>query len=254
VKELLEGKTIGVFGAAGLIGRALVRGALNQGAAVVAVDQNPNNIVTEAISPSLEKGMVSLVGLDATDEVAVEAFFHGQRKLDGLINAIYPRGAGYGAHLFDVSSQQFLDNVGLQIGSSFIVTKACAEHFKRWSRPFSLVNLASVYGSVTPRFDIYEGTSMTMPVEYAVVKAGLLQLSRYVTRYVNDSDFRVNCVSPGGVLDGQHESFIANYTKYTNGAGLVGAEDVVGICLFLLSDLAGRVTGQDVKIDDGFSL
>jgi len=255
MRDLLKDKKIAVFGAGGLIGSAIVRGALAQGASVTAVDLQSEQLI-EVLSEvgDDECQALSFAEVDACEERSVKGFFDSNADLDGMVNAIYPRGKGYGAEFLEVNGQDFLANVSLQVGSAFVIAQACAEYFKSRNEPFSLVNLASIYGSFTPRFNIYDGTAMTMPVEYAVAKAGMLQLSKYVAKYIGNTKFRVNCVSPGGVFDGQPESFVEGYRKYTHGQGLLGADDVVGVCLFLLSDLSSRITGQDVKVDDGFSL
>ena len=95
---------------------------------------------------------------------------------------------------------------------------------------------------------------MTMPVEYAAIKSALLHLNRYVTSYVKNSDFRVNSVSPGGILDGQPEPFLASYSQHTLGKGMLDKEDLCGAIRFLLSDEARYINGQNLVVDDGFSL
>ncbi len=95
---------------------------------------------------------------------------------------------------------------------------------------------------------------MTMPVEYAAIKSALIHLSKYVVAYMNDSKFRVNVVSPGGILDKQPEEFIEAYKKETLGKGMLNVSDVVGSILYLLSDSAQYVNGQNLIVDDGFSL
>ena len=130
----------------------------------------------------------------------------------------------------------------------------CAVYFARSQEPFSLVNISSVYGVVAPKFDIYNNTSMTMPVEYAAIKSGLLHLSKYVTKYVNDSKFRINSVSPGGIFNDQASSFLEAYKKQTFGKGMLDVTDVVGTIVYLLSENSALVNGQNIIIDDGFSL
>ncbi|ENO1894603.1 SDR family oxidoreductase, partial [Vibrio vulnificus] len=118
----------------------------------------------------------------------------------------------------------------------------------------SLVNISSIYGVVAPKFEIYNNTPMTMPVEYAAIKSAIQHLNKYVVSYVNDSRFRINCVSPGGIFDHQPEAFLQAYKEKTHGAGMLDVEEVVGSVLFLLSEQSRYVTGQNIVVDDGFSL
>ena len=43
----------------------------------------------------------------------------------------------------------------------------------------NIINMSSIYGAIAPRFAIYTGTNMTMPVEYAAVKSAIIHLTRY---------------------------------------------------------------------------
>ena len=129
----------------------------------------------------------------------------------------------------------------------------CAAYFKREQNDFSLVNISSIYGVVAPKFEVYDNTKMTMPVEYAAIKSALLHLSKYVVAYVADSRFRVNSVSPGGLFDNQPEAFLAKYKEHTLGKGMLDPGDILGSIIFLLSDNSKYINAQNLIIDDGFT-
>jgi NAD(P)-dependent dehydrogenase (short-subunit alcohol dehydrogenase family) len=95
---------------------------------------------------------------------------------------------------------------------------------------------------------------MTMPVEYAAIKSGLIHLSKYVTKYVSNSNFRVNVVSPGGIFDHQPSDFLKAYKDETFGKGMLDVKDVLGTIVFLLSSMSDLVNGQNIVVDDGFSV
>ena len=95
---------------------------------------------------------------------------------------------------------------------------------------------------------------MTTPVEYAAIKSALIHLSKYVVNYVSDSKFRINCVSPGGIFDNQPEDFINAYKANTYGNGMLDVSDVCGGILFFLSEQSKFANGQNLIIDDGFSI
>jgi NAD(P)-dependent dehydrogenase (short-subunit alcohol dehydrogenase family) len=252
---ILEEKTIAVFGAGGLLGSSLVAQLLKENAKVVALDLRTGDIRDRLIqTDSVLFENLMEYELDITNEEAVAAFFQSCPRLDGVVNASYPRNKAYGAHFEQVSLGNFNENLSLHLGSSFLLMREAASFFKLQQEPLSFVNIASVYGVVAPRFDIYRGTSMTMPVEYAAIKAAVLHLTKYVTSYVGDSRFRVNSVSPGGILDRQPEQFLSSYQTHTNGRGMLQVQDVLGTIVFLLSDQALYVTGQNIVVDDGFTL
>jgi NAD(P)-dependent dehydrogenase (short-subunit alcohol dehydrogenase family) len=153
-----------------------------------------------------------------------------------------------------VSLEDFNENLSLHLGSSFLFMQQCAAYFVRNKTPFSLVNVSSIYGVVAPKFDIYANTSMTMPVEYAAIKSAIIHLNKYIVNYVADSRFRINSVSPGGIFDCQPEPFLQAYKKHTLGKGMLDIKDVIGTILFLLSEQSQYMNGQNLVVDDGFSL
>jgi NAD(P)-dependent dehydrogenase (short-subunit alcohol dehydrogenase family) len=199
-------------------------------------------------------GDISLIDIDITDQNSVKSLFKKLESLSGVVNCAYPRNKNYGRSLLDVKIDDFNENVSLNLGSSFLLMQQCAAYFQQNKEPFSLVNISSIYGLVAPNFSIYEGTKMTMPVEYAAIKSGLNHMSKYVAKYVNDSRFRVNVVSPGGLLDGQPSSFLDAYKSQTFGKGMLNAVDIIGTIIFLLSSVSEYVNGQNIVVDDGFSI
>ncbi len=254
MQNLLNDKRILVAGAGGLLGCQLVDALIEQGATVVAADINQDTMAQRLQDKDVDIQDVEFVTLDVTDEVAVKSFFSSCGHLDGAINTTYPRNKSYGSHFFDVTLESFNENLSLHLGSSFLFSQQCAAYFNKYKKPFSLVNISSIYGVVAPKFAVYNDTPMTMPVEYAAIKSALLHLNKYVTAYINDSRFRINCISPGGIFDHQPEAFLEAYKTHTHGTGMLDVSEMVGSVLFLLSDQSRYVTAQNIIIDDGFTL
>lgn len=256
MSSLLNKQKILVAGAGGLLGAKIVKDALKQGAQVIAADINVELMREKLIAQQvdLSNEALTLALLDVTNEESVKAFFASQFGLTGAVNSTYPRNKTYGAHFFDVSLQSFNENLALHLGSAFLFTQQCAAYFKDKLEPFSLVNISSIYGVVAPKFDIYDNTPMTMPVEYAAIKSAILHLNKYASTYINDSRFRVNSVSPGGIFDHQPSEFLEAYKSNTHGTGMLDAQEMIGSILFLLSTQSKFVTGQNIIVDDGFSL
>jgi NAD(P)-dependent dehydrogenase (short-subunit alcohol dehydrogenase family) len=253
---MFKHKTILVAGAGGLLGSNLVLALIEQGASVIAADINRQVMTSrlEALAGFNATDKLTIIELDLNDSDAVKLFFQSVEGLDGAVNCAYPRNKHYGAKLFDVELEHFNENVSLHLGATFLFMQQCAAYFEREKHPFSLVNISSVYGVIAPRFEVYENTAMTMPVEYAAIKSGVIQLSKYLTAYVSNSLFRSNCVSPGGIFDNQPQAFLEKYKAHCMGKGMLDIGDVTGTVLFLLSENAKYVNGQNIVVDDGFSL
>lgn len=253
----LNGKTFIVVGAAGRLGKTMVDAALDCGANIVAVDHSKKALKELKAEQSdnskfLEiEGDITQVGsIQQVIEAAVEKF----GSLDGAVNTAYPRNKHYGRGFFDVTYEDFCENLTLHLGGYFLFMQQCAKYALVEQKNFSLVNMSSIYGVMAPRFDVYAGTAMTMPVEYAAIKSGLQHLGSYVSAYTKGSKFRVNCVSPGGILAGQDQAFLDRYNSYCRDKGMLEPNDIVGTILFLLSDASEYVCGQNLIVDDGFSI
>ena len=174
-------------------------------------------------------------------------------KIDALINSAYPQNKNYGKHFFEVTYDDFCENVGLNLGGYFLTSQQFAKFFCEQGYG-NIINLASIYGVVAPRFQIYNNTSMTTPVEYAAIKSGLIHLTKYMAKYFKGKNIRVNTISLGGIEDKQPESFLRAYKEFCLNKGMLNAKDIAGTVLYLLSDLSEFVNGQNIVVDDGFTL
>jgi len=95
---------------------------------------------------------------------------------------------------------------------------------------------------------------MTVPVEYSVIKSGLIHLTKYLAKFCKGKNIRVNSLSPGGIEDGQPEVFLKAYQEYCLSKGMLSPDDLTGGLVYLLGDESSFVNGQNLIIDDGFIL
>ncbi|EAR09461.1 oxidoreductase [Reinekea blandensis] len=251
-------KVIVLTGAAGLIGRTFSEYLLTKDYRLVLADINVDALRQQSESLSLKGFSQHIIcEFDATDKLSVESLLVSAidafGQVNGLINNIYPRNREYGRSLFEVSYDSFTENVSLNLGGYFLCSQVFAKHFMDHGGG-SMVNVASIYGSVAPKFEIYQNTHMTMPVEYSVIKSGVIHLTRYFARYLAGHEVRVNSLSPGGIIDGQPDSFLQAYRSKTLNKGMLDAQDLCGAMEFLVSDRSEYVNGQDLIVDDGFTL
>lgn len=251
----LSNKTLIIVGAAGRLGKAIVGAALDCGANIVAVDQSEQALQILKAEQGDNKRFFAIDG-DITQAASIQQVIGAAvakfGSLDGAVNTAYPRNENYGRSFFDVTYEDFCENLSLHLGGYFLFMQQCAKYALETQVKFSLVNMSSIYGVMAPRFEVYAGTPMTMPVEYAAIKSALQHLGSYVSAYTKGSKFRVNSVSPGGILAGQDQAFLERYNSFCRDKGMLEPKDIVGAVLFLLSDASEYVCGQNVIIDDGF--
>lgn len=248
---LLINKVILVAGAAGKLGSVLVNHLLQQGATVIAADLCLERLKEQF---GLQHTHLQMRQVDFTDEVQTKALFAELPRLDGAVNCTYPRGPEYGTEVGQLSMAAFNETVRLHLGAAYLFCQQAAGYFMQHQRALSVVNFSSIYGVVAPKFELYQGTRMTMPVEYAAIKSAIIHLNGYFAKYVRHSEFRVNSVSPGGIADQQPDSFLQKYQQHSCGTGMLKPEDICGPVVFLLSDLARYINGQNIVVDDGFTL
>jgi NAD(P)-dependent dehydrogenase (short-subunit alcohol dehydrogenase family) len=255
----LKNKVVIVSGGAEHLGSAFSAAiAQTNGNVVVAdIDLPKATGVAKEINKSAGREAAIACTLDVTNDNSIEeticTALNWSRRLEAVVNSAYPRTSSWGKHFFDVTYKEFCENLDLQLGGSFLISQRMAAFFAEQGRG-NIINIASVSGVMAPRFETYEGTSMTTPVAYSAIKAGIIHLTRYMTKYVGGKNVRFNCVSPGGILDKQPESFLRRYKSYCANKGMLDASDVVGAVLFLLSDDSEYVNGQNIVVDDGFSI
>jgi NAD(P)-dependent dehydrogenase (short-subunit alcohol dehydrogenase family) len=255
---VLAAKVVVVTGGAGLLGRSFVRGILDRGWTVIVadIDEEASKSVVDSIGcngqTQIEATKVDITSKESIgDLIALVRQRYG--KIDALVNNAYPRNKNYGCRLEDVTYENFCDNVNNHLGGYFLVAQQFCNIFKTQGHG-NLINMSSIYGSMTPRFEVYNGTPMTMPVEYAAIKAAIEHLTRYFAQYFKGTGIRVNSLSPGGILANQPMAFLDAYNAHCASKGVLSADDVVGTLLFLLSDESRYITGQNLLVDDGFSL
>ena len=199
-------------------------------------------------------GRSDAIAVDITQPPSVSAMLeavhrrHG--RVDALVNSAYPTNRNYGRQFFQIEYADFCENLAFHLGGYFLVSQKAAAYFQSQGGG-NIVNIASIYGTMTPRFELYEGTGMTMPVEYAAIKAAIIQLTRYMAQYLKGTNIRVNCLSPGGVYNGQPTEFVERYSRH---AGMLQPNEVAGTLVYLLSEASAPVTGQNIVVDRGFSL
>jgi NAD(P)-dependent dehydrogenase (short-subunit alcohol dehydrogenase family) len=255
---MLDESVVVITGGAGLLGRVFSRSVARAGgiAVIADIDLSAAERVAEEVAADYP-GKVHATALDITDEVSVRALITHVSEtcgtIDAVVNSAYPRNLNYGRKLEQVTYADFCDNVSRHLGGYFLVSQQFGIAFRAQGGG-TIINIASIYGIAAPRFDVYAGTTMTMPVEYAAIKSAVLHLTQYFAQYFKGSNIRVNAISPGGIVDNQPAQFQERYRTYAASKGMLDPADIEGALLFLLSDMSRFVNGQNIVVDDGWTL
>ena len=254
----LERKRIIVTGGGGLLGSKICTALCDEGAYCTIADRE-NKAAEKLVSEITVRGngRALFAETEINDKASVDTMIrladYSFGGIDGLINAAYPRNQHYGRKFEEVEYSDFCENVSLHLGGYFLVSQRILEYF-RLNNGGTLLNISSIYGVIAPRFEVYNNTVMTMPVEYAAIKAALIHLTRYMAKYYAGNNIRVNSISLGGLRDRQPESFLVAYMRHCLDKGMLDPSDIIGTVLYLMSDGSRYVNGQNLVVDDGFTL
>ena len=256
---LLKDRVVVVTGGAGLIGKEFVGAITKQGghAIIADIDDKGGEIIKNQINQELNSNQVDFIELDITNKKSIQecivSINKKYQRIDALVNNAYPRNKNYGRHFFNVEYEDFVENIGLNLGGCFLPSQLFAKYFQKQGHG-NIVNISSIYGVMAPRFEIYDDTEMTVPLEYAAIKSGLLHLTKYMAKYFKGMNIRVNAISPGGILDSQPKEFLEKYNQLCSTKGMLSKEDLNETLIFLLSDMSMYINGQNIVVDDGFSI
>jgi len=256
---ILKNKVIVVTGGAGLLGKEFIKAIAHEGGIGIIADINEKdgNKLANELKVDLKLENVEYRILDTISKESINSLINylvkKYGKIDALVNNAYPRNKNYGRHFFDVEYPDFCENINLHLGGYFLVSQQIAKYFVKQNYG-NIINIASVYGLIAPRFDIYSDANMTMPVEYAVIKSGIIHLTKYIAKYLKGLNIRVNSISPGGILNNQPQNFVNKYKEYCLNKGMLDKADICGTLTFLLSDMSEYINGQNIIVDDGWSL
>jgi len=254
---MLNKKIIVVTGGAGLLGSRFCSAIAEQsGTAIIAdLDMAAAEAVAEKIIAN--GGKAEAAALNITDSISVDSLIStlNERygRIDAVVNNAYPRNKNYGRKLEDVTYTDFCENVSMHLGGYFLVAQKFGLYFREHNGG-NIVNMASIYGTMTPRFEIYADTPMTMAVEYSAIKSAVIHITRFLAQYFKADRVRCNSISPGGIFDHQPDAFVEKYNSHCGTKGMLDPQDLTGALVFLLSDASQYINGQIIIVDDGFTI
>jgi len=268
----LDGKTIIVTGGYGQIGRVVTLALVDAGANVAVIEPRPDDAMTKArFGEAAAK--VAVVQADVTSRASLETARDEILKLfgapHGLINNAAldspPDSSAAETGPFEDYPESSWDKV-MDVNAKGVFQ--CCQVF---GKPMadagrgSIVNVASIYGSVSPDQGLYQyrrdrGEVFFKPVAYSASKSALYNLTRYIAVYWGPKGVRANAVTFAGVFNNQDPQFLQNYSKKIplrragkdNLHGMAEAADYAGPMVFLMSDASSYMTGADLRVDGGF--
>jgi NAD(P)-dependent dehydrogenase (short-subunit alcohol dehydrogenase family) len=251
--SMLKDKVVAISGASGLIGGSFAREIIKNGGKVLLGDVNKADDLIDELS----EDKAFFIDLDATNVDSINDFFkigiQKFGKIDAVVHSAYPRSNQWGAKFEDLKPEGLAEDLFAQLGGAILFSQSVISVFKEQGYG-NLIHLSSIQGVSSPKFHHYSGTKMVSPIEYSAIKAGIVSITKYLAKYCSGQNIRVNCISPGGILDNQPEVFLQKYNNSCTSKGMLDAKDIVGTLIYLLSEQSQYVNGQNLIVDDGWLL
>ena len=255
-KNQLDQEVVLITGGCGRIGSALAEQLLLKGYRVLIGDVNKNNLIK--LNKKLNSSNLEIFVGDLTLKKNIDKFISfGLKKfekIDTLIHCSYPKSKKWGVSFEKIKESSLKEDLYNQLGATIILCQTIIKYFLR-KKGGSLILFSSIQGIQSPKFDHYHNLNMNSPIEYSAIKSGIISVSKYLAKYYKNKNIRINTISPGGIKDAsQPKLFVKRYKESCNSKGLLDGSDLSGLVLFLLSHQSKYITGQNLVIDDGWSL
>ena len=250
----LAGQDVWIFGGAGYLGSHVVELLHAAGASVLCVDLEKR--AEQLVAQKNWSDRVTPASLNVSDD-ELERFLQQQLAErgtpSGLVIMTYK---STGKALGELTAAEFDEANHVGLTSTFLIARDVGSKMAIKEQG-SIVLFSSMYGTIAPDPAAYTSPMNPNPVEYGVGKAGIQQLSRYLSVYFGASGVRCNSISPGPfpfpAMQTSHPNFIAKLSAKTPLGRIGSASEMSGPVAFLLSDASTYITGHNLAVDGGWT-
>ncbi len=225
-----------VVGAAGQIGRALVKALVQRGDQVAALDRDETDIADEQVF-----GLT----MDVRDRDDVDASIRdAAARMGGLDVLINSAGIMHRGRFVEMAEPALTTLIDVNLAGSMRCARAAAEIMGAGTGG-SILNIASVHGLL----------GMTERAIYAATKGGVIAMSRALAAELGPLGITVNVLAPGPTGEGMgagrawREAMLRTTPSGTPGR----AEDIAAMAAFLTGDHARNISGQVIALDGGLT-
>ena len=269
----LKNKIILVVGGRGYLGRDFCQTLRSQNSTVISADLP---ITSKAAINSefhqkfddIEQMDIDVTNRESVSEV-VRSILDKHKKIDTLIYTVTKKPDDFYAPFTECSLEGWQSVIHVELDGLFLVAQEVGSAMEN-EKKGNMIFISSIYGVVGNDQRIYEGSNLDglytdSVIEkdrkqiyshsvYPVVKGGIISLTRYLAAYWGEKNIRVNCVSPGGVFhEEENETFLKKYSEKVPLGRKAKVSEIAGSIVYLASDEASYITGQNLIIDGGWT-
>ena len=269
----LKNKIILVVGGRGYLGRDFCQKLRAQNSTVISADLP---VVSNAAFKSKfhqKFDDIEQMDIDVTKRKSVSrvvsTIIEKHKKIDTLIYTVTKKPDDFYAPFTDCSLEGWQSVIQIELDGLFLVAQEVGSFMEKMATG-NMIFISSIYGIVGNDQRIYKGSNLDgLYIDsetennskqiyshsvYSVVKGGIISLTRYLAAYWGEKNIRVNCVSPGGVShEGENETFLKKYSDKVPLGRKAKVSEIAGSIVYLSSDEASYITGQNLIIDGGWT-
>lgn len=255
----LEGNTAIVTGGSGHLGSAMSEALAEAGANVVIASRNEKKCSDLAQSLNENYGIKSIgLELDISSRKMIRDCFKKACEMMGSINILINNAAFVANEDSEWTKQKHWER-GIEgtIGGVFVCTQEILQYFDHDRNGYSsIINIASMYGLVSPDPNIYGDSGLDNPPIYGAGKAAIIQFTRYTACHLASLGVRVNCISPGPFPNPEIQNnhmFISNLERKVPLGRIGQPHELKGAVVFLASRASSYITGHNLVVDGGWT-
>lgn len=248
----LKGKIALVTGGAGNYGRSITEGLGEAGATVIIASRNLQSLEEAALDFRTRGLQVFALQLDQANEDSVLQLGRMIRKKFGRLDIFVNNSVARPMKGYDAPIEEFEESMRVNATGMMNLLRAMTALIIK-SGGGSVINISSMMGMYAPMYSNYEGIEDMgdIPPDYCFHNAGLIMLSRFMTKKHAGKNIRFNSISPGGLLDEQPARFVENYCKKVPLRRMANKDDIKGLVVLLSSDAGAYINGENILMDGG---
>jgi NAD(P)-dependent dehydrogenase (short-subunit alcohol dehydrogenase family) len=244
-----------VTGGSGLLGSRICKHLQGRGFQVTSLDISEPNIKHDGVS-------YRICDITKRDQVQEEIkFLCKKNEITTIVHsaAIDPKVTNQSGQAIPFEEESFNSLAGefeISIrGGLNVVQSFLRFGIRDLSTSKSIIFIGSDLSVISPDQRVYldkEGRqTFFKPISYSITKHGVVGMTKYLATMLADRNVRVNCLSPGPILDRQPELLRNNLESRIPMGRLASFEEIVSVVHFLAAEDSQYITGQNIVVDGG---